>query len=215
MSKNIRRFLIACVLSIFVLGGSSAFAGTIDFAGLAGVNGDLFTNYTVLGFTVSSTGGTWYQALLYGDPTPDIYAGPKFDSTSPDTITVAMTGGGTFVFESLRLSANNGSTDYTITGTDNGNPVYTQTGTVFNTNLAFATITSTDLTSVVTLLTISLSSSGGGTTSYNIDNIVVSQHDRPENPPEPPDQPEVPEPATLGLTGLAVAALGLARKMRG
>jgi len=228
MSKSIRRLLIASALAVFMLGGSSAVAGTIDFASLAGNNLDAFSSYTdvILGFTVTATGGGWYVGKIYGDPVPDIFAGPYpdtqipaatplapagglYDPAAPDTITIAMTGGGTFVFESLRISANNGPSDYIITGTDGGNPVFTQSGTENNSDpWAFATLTSIDSTNVITLLTISLAGSAGSTTSYNIDNIVVSATERPN----PPDQ--IPEPTTLALSGLALAALGLTRKLR-
>jgi hypothetical protein len=215
MSKSTRRLSLVGALVFCMLGGSSAVAGTIDFANLSGNNLDIFTNYNdvILGFTVTASEGTWYVAQLYGNPVPDIAAGPIFDSASPDTITVSLTGGGTFVFEQLQLSANNGPANYTITGSDGANTVFTQTGSQTGTldPWTFSTITSSDPTSVITLLTISLSAGGGSNTSYNIDNIVVSAQERP---PDPPNPDEIPEPATLGLAGLALAALGLARKLR-
>src|ERR1700730_2217453 len=118
----------ACLpLSVLMLGiGGTASGGVITFDNLTGNNQDAFTSYSEGGFTVNATEGQWFKGFVYGNPVPDIFAGPLF-GTTPDTIEV--TGGGLFTFGGLDLSSNGGLSNYTFAGYLAGNLVLNQSGT--------------------------------------------------------------------------------------
>jgi len=192
--------LVCSIAFAVVLASSSSFAGVIDFNTLTGANGDPFSTYTENGFTVTASSGSWFKAFVYGNPVPDIFLGPV-GSPSPGTITVTE-GGGLFSFTSVDFSSNNGDTVFHITGSLGGITQFTDTGTEANgcPSCHFTTLTSTSSLKIDTL-TIALTP-GGGTTSFNVDNIAYSSG-------------VVPEPGSLLLFGSGVLGLAgiLRRKM--
>jgi hypothetical protein len=150
---------------------ATASAGVITFENLTGTNGDPFTSYSEGGFTVNATAGQWFRGFEYGNPVPDIFAGPEFGIT-PDTIDV--TGGGLFTFGGLDLSSNNGFTRYSFAGFLSGGLVLSQSGTDSSLT-TFITIPSTNSGVQIDSLFITLSPGGDRSpSSYNIDNINVT-----------------------------------------
>ena len=80
------------MLTVGMLLCTSASAATITFSGLTGANGTLLTiPYTEGGFTVNTTAGEFFQAQLFGNPIPSLFA------TLATTDTLDVTGG-SFMF---------------------------------------------------------------------------------------------------------------------
>jgi hypothetical protein len=197
MNKLLKQLLpMGLGLALSVIAAASAQAGTttIDFNTLGGANGDPFTPYSENGFTVTPTAGSWFVAQSFGNPVPDIFAGPVGNPTT-STVEVTKNGGGTFDLISTDFATNNGTSDFTFTGFLGGGLVFTTTGPIppgppfmFFTegnpfsnspiDTAFITITPT-----------------GGPTSMNLDNIVLTT--------------TIPEPSSLVMAGIA-SLLGLA-----
>jgi hypothetical protein len=192
MLRALRRSISA--LTLLATSGAG-FAGVIDFNTRTGSDGDTFSTYTENGFTVTSTTGSWFKALGYGNPIPDIFLGP-IGSPPPGSISVTDTG--VFSFASIDFSSNNGTSAYSIIGFRGGLQQFNQTGTepVSFPPFGFTTLASTNSMLIDTLI-IGITP-GIGTTSFNIDNIVVNA---------------VPEPGTFGLLFLAILlAVGIQRK---
>jgi hypothetical protein len=186
MEKTMQGIFRSAILTSFTLAVSSAALGsTIDFATLTGANSDPVATYTENGFIVSSTAGSWFKAFLYGNSTPDIFLGPV-GAPLPGSITIGD-GGSLFTFSSIDFSSNNAGSGYTITGFKGGVQQFVESGTEAISGSVFTTLASSSALSVDSLV-ISLTP-GVGTTSFNVDNIVVSTA-------------STPEPATLGLLGL-------------
>jgi hypothetical protein len=169
--------------------GNLARGAIITFDPLVGIPTDTpYVGHMEAGFTVTPTTGNWFVAQLYGNPVPDIYAGPI---GNPTTSTIRVVGNtaatATFNYAAVDLSTNNGPSNYTVQGFLGGNLVFSQTGTD-NAITQFVTIPSTNPNVLVDALTIQVVP-GPGVTSVNLDNINV---------PAP-----APEPATLTLAVIA------------
>jgi hypothetical protein len=188
-------------IAVMALGAAvgSVTAAVIEFDGLTGANGDPFTSYTEDGFTVDATAGDWFEAQVFGNPVPSIFAGP-IGSPSLSTIDVTENGGGDFTFASVDFSSNNGTSAYSIEGLLNGVPVFLLTGTTGGFPGPWNTVNDGGTTTIDELV-ITLNPTGGPT-SMNLDNINVS-----------PAAP-VPEPSSLLAAMVGLAALGLARRRR-
>ncbi|HYN02588.1 MAG TPA: PEP-CTERM sorting domain-containing protein, partial [Vicinamibacteria bacterium] len=192
--------LLALAMLLAMQTASYATLITIDFGPLVGANQDPYLGHVEDGFAVSPTGGDWFEAQIFGNPVPSIFAGPVGEP-SPSSIEVT---GGAFNFSGVDLSSNVavGST-FLIQGFFGNVLVFSQFGAIANIN-TFNTIASLDTLVVLDRLTI-LMTPGQGTTSMNLDNIVL------DNAPA-----AVPEPSVLTLMGLGLAALTrFARRARG
>src|SRR6476660_7355919 len=161
---------------------NAAAAFTITFAPVSGVNETPYTGHIEGNFQVTPTSGDWRQAQNYGNPTPDIFAGPVLNPL-PASIRVTERTTGLFTFSSFDFSDNNSTaTVYQMTGFRGGNSVLSASGTATVLN-QFRTIFSPNSSTVLDSLTLSLTPHGAS--SYNVDNIVVNT--------------VVPEPATIVL----------------
>ena len=170
---------------------------TIGFDTLTGSNNDAFSSYSESGYTVTATGGDWYKAFGYGNPTPDLFAGPI---GSPSASTLRITGS-VFNLLGLDLSCNNGSPcGASFSGYSGGNLV--ASGGVnfpYTGSFVFTTFGS-PISGAFDTLDITLAP-GVGTSSMNIDNIVL-------------ETSQVPEPASLTLLGTGMVAAALRRRRR-
>ena len=193
--KRTNLFSGALCLAISALAAGGASATTITFGGLSGANGDPLTTYMESGFTVSPTLGTWLQGQLFGNPVPSIFSGPLFGSPATDAVTVTEPGH-RFTFSQLDLAANNGTVNFTFTGTLLGAPVFNVTGTELESTAVFETEPSGVSSDVIDTLVITTNILG---TSTNIDNIVVTT---------------AAEPTTLGVLATGLTLLGLLRWRR-
>ena len=173
------------MLTVGMLLCTSASGATITFSGLAGANGTLLTMpYTEGGFTVNTTAGEFFQAQLFGNPIPSLFA------TLATTDTLDVTGG-SFMFASFDLAANNGDVDFTFTGSLSGVQKYSVSGVEpgrFG-SFGFDTIGNPDAGITIDDLKITLHILGS---SGNIDNIVLT-----------------PLPAAFPLFASGLGALGL------
>ena len=194
MNRYIRTLVAASGLLFAVIIPASAATTTIDFNGLPGANNDPFSTFTENGYTVTNSQGQFFVGELYGNPIPDIFAGPAYGPAT-DAITVTA-GGATFSLDQFDLSANNGATGYTLSGSLNGSSVFAVVGTD-STLDAFITENPGLSADVIDSLTLQFTGSG---TSFNVDNIVLST------------ATATPEPGSLAL--FATAGLGIATALR-
>jgi hypothetical protein len=172
--------------------GDVARGGIITFDPLTGIPTDTpYNGHTEAGFTVTTTMGNWFVAQFYGNPVPDIYAGPIGNpKTSAIQVVGNSSGTSTFNFASVDLSTNGGTSTYLVQGFLGGSLVFSEPGT--DTAITqFVTIPSTDPSQVLDRLTIQITP-GSGTSSVNLDNINL---------------PSVPEPSSLTLLSLGSLAL--------
>jgi PEP-CTERM motif len=201
--KSLRR-CSALAAVVLLSGAATARADvTLTFAPLAGSpNGSSFTSETEQGFTVSKTSGSFFVGTVFGNPVPSIFVGPV-PSPVTSSITITPTGGGTFDFESLDVSSNNGTSGLGITGSLGGNTVFTENTTApatGNPTFNFTTISSTN-TGLISSLTIVVTP-GLDTNSINLDNIHLSTT-------------VVPEPSTIAMAGVGgLMLLGYAWRLR-
>lgn len=172
-------------------------AAQITFAPLAGWNGDPYAGHAENGFTVATTGGSWFEAHAFGNPVPSVYGGPV-GSPSLSSLLVTRTGGGAFTFSSVDIASNNGRSAYEIVGYSGITPLFTLTGFI-GANTGFETILSGSAALIDGLsLTIDPIESP---TSFNVDNIMVATS-------------AVPEPATFVLVGGGLALVGVVARRR-
>lgn len=166
---------------------AAAGAGVVTFDNLAGPNQSPFTTYSEAGFTVTKTAGDAFVGMAYGNPVPDIFAGPLYGSAS--TTLEITAGGDTFSFDSWDLSPNNGSAAYVINGFLNGGSVFSTSGLIRQ--LGFQTLLSgTSL--AFDRLTFTLTANG---TSLNFDNFAGTIS-------------AVPEPAAWAMMIVGFGAVG-------
>lgn len=155
-------------------------ATVLEFTPLSGSNGDPYSGHVEAGFTVTPTAGDFFEAHVFGNPTPDVYLGP-IGSPSPGVLEVTDNTTGYFTFERVDLVSQNGDpSDFEFIGWLGGVNVLSGSGNVGPVGV-FVTTSSPDSIQVLDLLQIVLTPSAGAT-SMNVDNIVVNSARAPEVP---------------------------------
>lgn len=188
------RFVLALTLAGVLAGPATA--DVITFSGLGGSNASPFpASYTEGIFTVTPVSGTVLQGISIGAPAPSVLGGPVgVGSVVTSTIEVTRTGGGLFTFEGLDLTSVNGGTSFTLAGFLGGSPTFSQAVNQPSSFTTFSSITAASGSQAFDRLRIT-GVPGGGTSSFNIDNIRATAV----------SPPPVPEPATLAVFGLLAA----------
>jgi hypothetical protein len=89
---------------VLTLSLNTARGAVITFSPLPGPTDAPYGGHTEVGFTATPISGSWFQALLYGNPVPSIYDGP---TGSPDTAALQVTDSPLpFTFSSVDYSSN-------------------------------------------------------------------------------------------------------------
>lgn len=187
-----RRPLLSLLVLLAVAATSQASA-IITFDNLPGGTSTPFPSpYMEAGYTVTSTAGSWFQGLLFGNPTPSIFSDSDLAS-----VEVTQDGGGLFTFLQVDMAdafnLDPDGPDYLFEGFRNGNLIYSHAGGPLP--VGFTTVNNPSDATNIDLLRITMTRVD--TTDYNLDNITLG-------PPV-----NVPEPAALVLFGGFVMA-GLA-----
>ena len=196
---SIARFSFSGV-AVFIMTLMPKFASgdVITFVNQSGPNLAPFVSETEGQFTVAATTGFWEQGQVFGNPVPSIILGPLL-SPVPGSITITSAAG-LFTWSGLDFSSNNGSTAYDITGFFGIAQRFDETGTFTSSGpvFHFNTLLGTDSGLGIDRLVISLAPLSG-TTSANLDNIVVNA--------------AVPEPGNRLLLAIGLVALICYRKL--
>ena len=206
-----------------MLCSSEARAVTIGFGDLHGSNLSSFTGpYTEGGYTVSATGGQWFEAHVFGSSIPAIGSGPIYSADQGTSQITITDGGERFIFQGVDLTSNSAlGTTYTIQGflaTSGVNPIFTIPVEIeainrFESKL-FSNLASVDKLTIT-------GTRGAGVTSFNIDNIRVGQYVAPGSGtgpgscPSPYPDCNVPEPMSILLLGVGLAGAEIWRRTRG
>ena len=191
---KIAQVTFAATIAGFALAGTQAAAAVITFDTLTGNNFDIFTTTSESGFDITATGGDWFEAHNNGGPVPSI-----FGNSDTGEVTLTRTGGGMFTFEGADFDDAGGSNlPWSVTGLLGGNSVFAANGNAVD---QFETFNSTSGTSLFDTLVFTFD--GTGTSSYNIDNIRVTEA-----------LAAVPLPATAALMLLGLAGMGAAGRRK-
>lgn len=171
---------------------------TITFNPLVGGNGAPYSGHNEAGFTVTPTAGSFFEAHIFGNPTPDVFAGP-IGSVTTSTLQVQDSTFDPFTLVSVDLSSNSANSgSYKLEGFLGAVSVFSTVGGFSAVN-TFETKLSTSSSPIDKLLITVIP--GQGVTSMNIDNIVL------DTAVTTPDAG-----TTAMLLGAAVAGLGIARR---
>ena len=186
-------------LLVLTLAGH-ADADTITFSGLPGPNQSPFITYAEAGFTVAATGGSPEQGTVFGNPEPSVIIAAPVDAPVVGTVETRLTAGGSFTFSSVDFASNNGEpSNFRIRGLLGGVEQYSFPGSIPSGSGPFFFVTQANPFSGVLIDTLQITvAPGTGTTSDNLDNIVVNA---------------VPEPGTAMLLVLG-GALAYRRRLR-
>ncbi|MCY2950732.1 MAG: hypothetical protein NTU53_01995 [Planctomycetota bacterium] len=188
-NKTAKWLGIGMAMAIPFLACGISLGYTVTFAGLGGSNGTpLTTTYTEGNFSVAAT-GQWFQAQLFGQPTPSIYC-----TSAVGSVDVKENTTGLFTFSAVDLGnamPGGGGTDttYVIEGFRSGLSKFSTNGSLPH---GFTAIASPDSSRVLDLLRITMTK---GTASYNIDNINVTTS-------------AVPLPSAFNMALLAIPVIG-------
>jgi hypothetical protein len=180
------------ICALFSATANLALATVITFSPLTGPTDASYLGHSEGGFTVTPASGSFFQALLYGNPIPSIYDGPILQ---PSTAAIQVTqGGALFTFNSVDYSSNNGDALYSIQGFNGASVAYNDTGVLAGTfgPFTFSTLPGAHTHVTIDRLLITVSP-GAGVTSVNLDNINLGSG--------------VPEPATLAMLGAGLCSL--------
>jgi hypothetical protein len=195
-----KRFTVVCfplVVLALSLGLNSAKGAVITFSPLPGPTDAPYGGHTEAGFTITPISGSWFQALLYGNPAPSVYDGPI---GSPDTAALQVTDTVLpFTFSSVDYSSNNGTSTFLIEGFRGGPMVFSDAGTLAASippGFGFSTLSSGHPSTLIDRLVIQVTP-GNGVSSINLDNINVTK---------------TPEPGTMLLLSTALCILAKREK---
>ena len=201
--RNCLRVAVGLLLAAL---GTAASADTITFGGLGGANGDPFPSpYAENNWIVQSVAGNWFQGQDFGNPVPSVFAGPVGSPGPSNVLLITDVSNSFFNFTSADLACNNGTDcPFVFVGLVGGGTVYTNPGSVTaGPPFQFFTEVNPDSGIAIDALAIGIGP-GDGTTSMNVDNIVLSLV-----------RSNVPEPSAVALLALALLGMGLvARRQR-
>jgi hypothetical protein len=177
-------------VSAAALLAAGAQAQTIDFGGLAGVNGQAFAGpYLEDGYSTSRTGGQVFEGHIFGNPQPSLVVGSVFGGGNLGVIETSRATA--FRLGSFELSAQNGNANWLVEGFLGAVAVYSYGGVAGSGFSPYA-----GNAGLVDRVRFTLTPTG---TSVNIDNITLRA---------------VPEPATwaMMIMGFGLVGYGMRRR---